>query len=120
MEYKREGSWYKNREIRKFLGGAGKISDIEHAIKFEYSGFEVHYPFNVAKNQKALIWKDGILIEKQAEKKQNLDPLDINCSCKTCKNYSQAYIAHLVECYELNAKVLLSTHNTHIYSKWLE
>lgn len=47
--------------------------------------------------------------------KKDLDPLDKKCSCYACQRHSESYIAHLISCFELNAKVLLSIHNLQIY-----
>lgn len=96
MEYQRESSWYKNKKVKLVLGGLGKIADIQHALTFGFEAFQVNYPFLIAEKQKALLWVDGKLIEKCPEKHQNLSPLDSSCTCKTCKNYSEAYIAHLI------------------------
>ena len=43
----------------------------------------------------------------------------MECECKACKNHAESYIAHLIDCYEMTAKVLLSIHNTHVYSDWI-
>lgn len=44
----------------------------------------------------------------------DIRPIDENCSCFTCKNkYTRAYIHHLLKCKELNATLLIITHNLH-------
>jgi queuine tRNA-ribosyltransferase len=46
-----------------------------------------------------------------------LDPLDLDCKCSACENYSEAYIAHLINCHEMTGKVLLTIHNVFQYLK---
>ena len=50
---------------------------------------------------------------KKAEFKNDHAPIDNNCDCYTCKNYSRAYLRHLFIANELLAHTLLSIHNIH-------
>jgi queuine tRNA-ribosyltransferase len=99
----------------------GKIEDIEHGLKFGITIFEINYPFYLAENQIALIKTEkGKYIEKKPERTAELEPLDANCKCYACERHSESYIAHLIECYEMNAKVLLSIHNIQNYIDYLD
>ena len=42
-------------------------------------------------------------------------PLDIDCNCDTCRNYSRAYLHHLFKAQEILGLMLLSLHNIHYY-----
>ena len=47
-------------------------------------------------------------------------PLDEKCQCPTCKNYSRAYIRHLLKAKEMLGLRLLVTHNLYFYNKMME
>ena len=47
-------------------------------------------------------------------------PLDATCGCPTCKNYSRAYIRHLLKAKEMLGLRLLVTHNLYFYNKMME
>ena len=63
--------------------------------------------------------EDGTYSEKAPQLTTNLSPIDARCKCYTCLNHSESYIAHLINCFELNAKVLLSIHNLQVYLDFL-
>lgn len=70
----------------------------------------------LAEKQVALIrTEDGTYIEKIPVLKESHEPLDVKCICYACKRHSESYIAHLISCFELNAKILLSIHNLQMY-----
>lgn len=82
------------------LAGAGRIQDIQHALTFGVSLFEVNYPFMLAEDQKALVRnEDGTYSERVPELKKELLALDPTCKCYTCQRHSESYIAHLIACY---------------------
>jgi tRNA-guanine family transglycosylase len=47
-------------------------------------------------------------------------PLDPNCNCQVCKNYSRAYLRHLVKAEEILAHILLSYHNIYFLLKLMQ
>lgn len=70
----------------------------------------------LAEQQKALIRNlDDSYSEHDPVLKKDMEPLDKRCGCYTCKRHSESYIAHLISCFEMNAKVLLSIHNLQNY-----
>jgi queuine tRNA-ribosyltransferase len=44
-------------------------------------------------------------------------PLDPDCTCYTCRNYSRAYINHLLKCDEMLGPMLITRHNLHYYQE---
>ena len=52
--------------------------------------------------------------------KETFGPLDPECDCYTCKNYTRAYIRHLVKTNEILGIRLLSTHNLRFLTKLME
>ena len=54
---------------------------------------------------------NGIIKIKNAKYKNDNSPLDNNCSCEVCLNYSKAYLHHLVKSSEILGSVFLTQHN---------
>ncbi len=55
--------------------------------------------------------KDGRINIRNAEYRNDLQPLEDDCSCYTCKNYSRSYVAHLFRANEMLAATLATIHN---------
>ena len=49
----------------------------------------------------------------------DLSPIDKDCSCFTCSNYSRAYIRHLDRCNDILAGRLMSIHNVYFYQEFM-
>jgi len=62
-----------------------------------------------------LFTSEGRVIIKHARYKEDVAPLDPNCSCHTCRNYSRAYLRHLFQAGELLYSVLATRHNLRHY-----
>lgn len=45
--------------------------------------------------------------------------MDKNCKCEACVRHSESYIAHLIECHEMTANVLLTIHNMSVYTEYM-
>ncbi|MDO4778576.1 MAG: tRNA guanosine(34) transglycosylase Tgt [Tissierellia bacterium] len=69
-------------------------------------------PTRIARNGTAITSK-GNLAVKNAKYKKDFRPLDDECDCYTCKNYTRAYIRHLVNVNEILGARLLTIHNLH-------
>ena len=54
---------------------------------------------------------------RNAQFQRDDKPIDENCSCFTCRNYSRGYLRHLLKVGELLVHRLLSIHNLHVYLK---
>ena len=102
------------------LAGMGRIPDIQHALDFGFTLFEVNYPFKLAEEQKALVKTEMGWEERTPVLSRELKPLDPQCKCYTCTRHNESYIAHLIACFELNAKILLSIHNVAQYTAFLD
>ena len=95
QEESREKSYFFGKKLKLCLAGLGKIEDIEHAMKFGFSIFEVNYPFKLAEEQKILTLQDGKYLAREPVRKEELMPLQEGCECHTCQNHSEAYVFHL-------------------------
>lgn len=58
-----------------------------------------------------LITTHGRVVIKNAKYKNDFSPLDSECDCYTCRNYSRAYIRHLISVNEILGARLLTIHN---------
>ncbi len=76
-------------------------------------------PTRIARNGTAITSK-GNLVVKNAKYKRDFTPLDSECSCYTCTNYTKAYIRHLFSVNEILAYRLLTIHNLHFLIQMME
>lgn len=76
-------------------------------------------PTRIARNGTALT-SHGRLVVRNAAYKDDFSPLDSECDCYTCKNYSRAYIRHLVNVNEILGARLLTYHNLYFLLQMCE
>ena len=76
-------------------------------------------PTRIARNGTAMTW-NGKVVVRNAIYERDFTPLDPECDCYTCKNYTRAYIRHLVKCNEILGVRLLSIHNLYFLTKLME
>ncbi len=106
----------------RYLMGVGEPVDLVECVKRGIDIFDCVSPTRLARHGNALI--KGVKIDpKTGDKKENrinlknarftddLTPLEDDCDCYACKNYTKAYLHHLVKCDEAFGKTLLSIHN---------
>ena len=62
----------------------------------------------------------GKVVVRNASYEKDWGPLDKECDCYTCKNYTRAYIRHLVKTNEILGVRLLSIHNLRFLTKLIE
>ena len=72
--------------------------------------FDCVLPTRLARHG-ALITSTGRVNIRDAKYKDDFSPLDSNCDCYCCRNYTKAYLRHLYICDEMFGKRLLSIHN---------
>jgi len=76
-------------------------------------------PTRVARNGTAMTW-NGKVVVRNATYEKDWGPLDPDCDCYTCKNYTRAYIRHLVKANEILGIRLLSIHNLRFLTQLME
>jgi len=76
-------------------------------------------PTRIARNGTAMTW-NGKVVVRNATYEKDWRPLDEECDCYTCKNYTRAYLRHLVKTNEILGIRLLSTHNLRFLTKLME
>ena len=97
-----------------YLMGVGKPEDIVEAVFYGIDMFDCVLPTRNARNGQ-LITSYGVLNIRNATSKLSDEPIDPNCGCKVCKNYSQAYLNHLDKTNEMLGSILNSFHNIYYY-----
>ena len=97
-----------------YLMGVGKPEDIVEAVFYGIDMFDCVLHTRNARNGQ-LITSYGVLNIRNAPSKLSDEPIDPNCGCKVCKNYSQAYLNHLDKTNEMLGSILNSFHNIFYY-----
>jgi queuine tRNA-ribosyltransferase len=98
----------------RYLMGVGKPEDIIEAIDRGVDMFDCVMPTRNARNG-TLFTSFGKVNIKAAKYKLDENPIDSECNCYTCQNYSRAYLNHLFKAKELTYFRLASIHNLHYY-----
>ncbi len=98
----------------RYLMGIGFISDIIEAVERGIDLFDCVLPTRNARNG-TLFTSKGKIVIKNVKYAQDQGPLDEDCSCYTCKNFSRAYLRHLYERQEISSAILNTIHNLHFY-----
>jgi queuine tRNA-ribosyltransferase len=96
----------------RYLMGVGMPEDIWNAVERGIDMFDCVLPTRNGRNGQAFTSLGKVNI-KNAEYREDFTPLDPECNCLTCKNYSKAYLSHLFKAQEIVALELLSLHNIH-------
>ena len=98
----------------RYLMGEGKPEDIVGSVARGVDMFDCVLPTRSGRTAQA--WTPrGPLNLKNARHKDDPRPLDADCTCPACANYSRAYIHHLTKAGEILGSMLLTWHNLHYY-----
>jgi queuine tRNA-ribosyltransferase/7-cyano-7-deazaguanine tRNA-ribosyltransferase len=103
----------------RHLLGIGTIEDIEKIIKFGIDTFDCVAPTRLARHGTAIL-KKGYLNLKSARYRNSKEPIDKNCKCYTCQNFSRGYLRHLILAKEITGTILLAYHNLWVIERILE
>ena len=98
----------------RYLMGVGKPEDILEGIDSGVDMFDCVMPTRNARNGQLFTW-NGKLNIKRKDFEYDKGPIDENCDCYTCRNFSRAYIRHLFHAKEILLYRLTSIHNLHFY-----
>lgn len=103
----------------KYLMGVGSTDFLLEAILRGVDMFDCVLPTRIARHG-ALMTSQGRINIKKAEYANDFGPLDPECDCYCCKNYSRAYLRHLYRAKEGFGIRLLSIHNLRFLIKLME
>lgn len=102
------------KERPRYLMGIGYISDILEAVDRGIDLFDCVLPTRNARNG-TLFTSKGKMVIKNVKYAQDQRPVDEDCSCYTCQNFSRAYLRHLYERQEISSAILNTIHNLYFY-----
>lgn len=94
----------------KHLLGIGSPEDIRECVKRGIDTFDCVMPTRLGRNGAALL-KNGNLNIKSGRYLNDKNPIDKQCDCYTCANYSRAYVNHLFKANEMLGPILTTIHN---------
>lgn len=100
----------------RYLMGVGTPLDIVEAVSCGIDMFDCVMPTRNARNSH-LFTSQGVVRLRNSVFKSDLKPIDENCNCYTCQNFSRAYLHHLDKCREMLGAQLATIHNLTYYQK---
>ena len=103
----------------RYLMGVGSPGAILDAVERGIDMFDCVLPTRIARHGTAMTTY-GRLILKNKEFEHDFSPLDPKCDCYACKNYTKAYIHHLIKADEILGYRLLSMHNIRFLNRLTE
>ena len=103
----------------RYLMGVGKPDDIVGAVLRGVDMFDCVLPTRSGRNGQAFTW-DGPMNLKNARYADDPLPLDPTCRCPACRQFSRAYLHHVVKAGEIIAAMLLTWHNLAFYQHLME
>ena len=102
------------KERPRYLMGVGTPADLIKAVSRGMDMFDCVMPTRHARNGH-LFTNDGSINIRNQRFRDDTGPIDPECSCATCLNFSRAYIRHLQQCNEILGSRLATLHNLHHY-----
>ena len=100
----------------RYLMGVGKPEDLVEGVRRGIDMFDCVMPTRNARNGHLFV-TNGVIKIRNARHKTDTGPLDPECDCYTCKNYSRAYLHHLDKCNEILGSQLNTLHNLRFYQR---
>ncbi|MGR9085555.1 MAG: tRNA guanosine(34) transglycosylase Tgt [Gammaproteobacteria bacterium] len=98
----------------RYLMGVGTPEDIVEAVRRGIDMFDCVMPTRNARNGH-LFTSFGVVRIRNSRYHFDTGPIDENCACHTCRNYSRSYLRHLDKCGEMLGSRLNTIHNLHYY-----
>ncbi len=103
----------------RYLMGVGSPDYLLEAAMAGIDMCDCVLPTRIARNGTAMT-SHGKVVVRNANYAEDFTPLDPECECYTCRNYTRAYIRHLVKCNEILGVRLLSIHNIKFLTNLME
>lgn len=100
----------------RYLMGVGKPEDLVEGVRRGVDMFDCVMPTRNARNGH-LFTADGVVKIRNARHREDTAPLEAECDCYTCRNYSRAYLHHLDKCNEILGARLNTIHNLRYYQR---
>lgn len=100
----------------RYLMGVGKPEDLVEGVRRGVDMFDCVMPTRNARNGH-LFTSEGVIKLRNAKYREDTGPLDPQCNCYTCKNFSRSYLHHLDKCNEMLGAQLNTIHNLRYYQR---
>lgn len=110
---------YLPEDKARYLMGVGTPDYLFEGVEAGVDMFDCVLPTRIARHGLAMTSHGRVNI-KNAKYERDWEPLDPECDCYTCRNYSKAYLRHLFKADEMLSAMLLSNHNLHFLIKMME
>lgn len=111
----------------RFALGIGTPEDIIRCVEFGWDMFDCVIPSREGRHGKLFVWKEGsdslkyeTMNINNEKYKEDFSPIDHDCSCVLCKNYTKSYLRYLFQVKEPLAMRLASMHNLKFYLELME
>jgi len=102
------------RDRPRYVMGVGMPEELAEYVSHGVDMMDCVLPSRNARNG-YLFTAQGKVVIKHAEYKEDQGPVDPNCSCYTCRNFTRAYMRHLFQAGEILFSTLATLHNIHFY-----
>lgn len=103
----------------RYLMGVGKPEDIVEAVARGVDMFDCVVPTRNARTG-TLYTSQGVINIRQERFKRDFSPLDPECDCYTCQNFTRSYLRHLFVSEEITSYILNTVHNLRFYTRLME
>jgi queuine tRNA-ribosyltransferase len=102
----------------RYVMGMGEPRDILAGVLRGVDLFDCVLPTRNGRNAQAFTWAGRVRL-RNAQYAEDTAPLDHNCDCYTCRNFSRGVLRHLATAGEMLASTLVSLHNLHFFAEFL-
>lgn len=103
---------YLPKDKPRYLMGVGSPDCLFEGVERGIDMFDCVLPTRIARHGMAMTSQGRVNI-KNARFERDFTPLDPECDCYTCRNYSKAYLRHLFKSDEILSSMLMTNHNLH-------
>ena len=110
---------YLPKEKPRYLMGVGSPDCLFEGVERGIDMFDCVLPTRIARHGMAMTSRGRVNI-KNARYERDFTPLDPECDCYTCRNYSKAYLRHLFKADEILSSMLMTNHNLHFLVKTMQ
>ncbi|MGM8871661.1 tRNA guanosine(34) transglycosylase Tgt [Psychrobacter sp. 2Y5] len=108
----------------RYLMGVGKPEDLVEGVRRGVDMFDCVMPTRNARNGHYFVTGDadnaGVVRIRNSQYRTDEGPLDPECDCYTCQNFSRAYLYHLNKCKEMLGAQLATIHNLRYYQRLMQ
>ena len=114
-----DGAFALPEDAPRYLMGVGDPIQLVEGVARGIDMFDCVMPTRHARNGSAFTRRGSVPI-KAGRFARDLSPVEEGCSCYCCRNFTKAYVRHLLHCGEILGERLLTLHNVHFFMRFME